>query len=194
MKKCAFLTAALILSLALAGCTGGNKTDNADTQQDEAVATTAEVVQYDENFTDADKSVDMNAIDGKKAKTADAGNAKGEIDGAEVVIGDAVVIDNGEGKAIIVSFEFKNNTATDISFSTLLSTDANQEDAYLTPSIMLRTEGFVPETFAQTVGTGDKITVQRAFDLYDDETPVTITVESAVNSGDARVEKTFNIK
>ena len=194
MKKCAFLTAALILSLALAGCTGGNKTDNADTQQDESVATTAEVVQYDENFTDADKSVDMNAIDGKKAKTADAGNAKGEIDGAEVVIGDAVVIDNGEGKAIIVSFEFKNNTATDISFSTLLSTDANQEDAYLTPSIMLRTEGFVPETFAQTVGTGDKITVQRAFDLYDDETPVTITVESAVNSGDARVEKTFNIK
>ena len=193
MKKYVFLTAAaFILSFALAGCSGG--TNNKADEAQETMAAEAGTSKYDENFTDADKDVDMNAVDGKKAKTADDSNASGEINGAEVKIGDAKVVDLNDSKAIIVTFEFKNNTSSDVTFSGLLRTDANQEDTYLTPALMLQTEGYVPETIVQTVKSGDKITVQRAFNLYDDTTPVTITVENAANSDDdARVTKTFNI-
>lgn len=199
MKKYLFLTAAaLVLSLALAGCSG-SKDNTADDTPSESVttetATDGGVSKYDENFTDADKDVDMDAIEGDKAKTADDSNAKGSVNGAEVKIGDAKVVDYGEGKAIIVSFEFKNNTSSDTTFNGLLSTDANQEDAYLTAALTLQTEGYVPETIVQTVGHGDKITVQRAFNLYDDTTPVTITVDNVTNpNSDERITKTFNIK
>lgn len=194
MKKYVFLTAAaLILSLSLAGCSGGTK--KADTPAD--TATTDETVnihQYDENFTDADKDIDMDAIDGKKAKTADDSEAKGEINGTEVKIEDAKVVDYNDGKAIIVSYKFTNNTASDVTFDGLLKTDANQGDTYLTTSLTLRMEGYVPETFIQTVGSGDTITTQRAYNLHDETTPVTITVENAANPDDnARVIKTFNI-
>ena len=198
MKKYVFLTAAFILSLALAGCSGNSDTDKStDTSQETAAVAddTSSTSKYDEYFTGADKDIDMNAIDGDKAETADDSNAKGKINGAEVKIGDAKVVDYNDGKVIIVSFEFKNDTSSDVTFNGLLSTDANQEDAYLSTALTLRTEGYVPETLVQTVGSGEKITVQRAFRLFDDTTPVTITVDNAVNPDvNTQVTKTFNIK
>ena len=200
MKKYAFLTAALLLSISLTGCTGGkNAVTETDAPQDTTAASgTADEIaatpKYDEYFTDADKDIDMDAIKGDKAKTADDSNAKGEVNGAEVKIADAKVVEYNDRKSIIVSFEFKNNTASDVTFNGLLRTEANQEDAYLTNTLMLETEGFVPETYIQSVKSGETITVQRAFDLFDDTTPVTITVENAVNvDDDARVTKTFDI-
>ena len=193
MKKYAFLAAALILSISLAGCSGNSGKDTAD-EPDAVETAAAGVSKYDENFTDADKDIDMKALDGKKAKTADASNAKGDINGTEVGIGEAKVVDYGEGKAIIVTFDFKNNSATDVNFNGIISTDASQGDAYLTTATTLRMEGYVPETLVQTVSNGDKITVQRAYVLHDDTTPVTITVDNAVNPNkDERYTKTFNI-
>lgn len=212
MKKYVFLAAALILSLAMTGCTGSKKADNAADATPKVTAASdtntagtenntdsaeepAPTSKYDEYFTDADKDVDMEAIDGDKAKVAEDSNAKGDVNGSEVKIGDAKIVEVDGEKVIVVSFDFKNNTAEDVTFNGLLRVDANQEDAYLNTSLTLDAEGYVPETLVQIVGSGDKITVQRAFTLYDDTTPVTITVENAVNPyGDTRLTKTFNIK
>ena len=204
MKKYVFLTAAaFILSLALAGCTGGADKDSTDAPANTPTAADTETSpetdvttsKYDENFTDADKDVDMGAIEGKTATSADDSNADGEVNGTGVKIVDAKVVEFGEGNAIIVSFDFTNNTESDATFNGLLRTDADQDGTYLTAATTLSMDGYVPETLVQTVKSGETITVQRAYKLYDDTTPVTITVENVADSYDkAKVEKTFNIE
>ena len=224
MKKYLFLAAALILSLTVAGCSGNkgsesgenpietavtdkadktDKTDKTDTsegsggEQADGAGETEEPAprpNYDEKFTDADKDVDMDAIGGSDTTVADDSEAEGEVNGAKVKIRDAVVADYNDQKAIVVSFEFKNNTASDVTFTSLLTTEAEQGDVSLVTAPMFQAEGFVPETLVQIVPSGDKITVQRAYILFDETTPVTIFVENAVNNNDTYLKKTFNIQ
>ena len=202
MKKYAFLTAAIILSLALTGCNGGKKADKpTDAPQETAadIADTADTTgtntaaKYDENFTDADKDVDMKAIKGDAAKVADDSDAKGSVNGAEIKIGDAKIVEYDDQKAIVVSLEFKNNSGSNASLNGLAKFTASQDDSELIAA-SFAAEGYVPETYIQTVASGGTITVQRAFDLFDDELPVTVTVEHPFDPyGNEQITKTFNI-
>ncbi len=232
MKKYLFLAAAIVISLSVAGCSGGknaakenparstaasdttaehdsgSKTDSAESKPDGAGSSSDDSSsdesgsgseqgesKYDENFTGADEDVDMDAIDGVDASVADDSAAKGDVNGSEITIGDAKVTDFNGQKVIIITYKFKNTSEQDAAFVSRINTEANQGEAYLAPATAFTAEGYVPETLVQNVPYGETITVQRAFTLVNEETPVTIMAESAVNPTlEERVTKTFEIK
>ena len=209
MKKYLFLTAAaLVLSLSLAGCSGkadpeatdGTAADTAVTVNPEDAAAPEVTMNalldgVDGDFTDIDKTIDMDKVDGTDAKTADDEYASGTVNGADVKITDAKIINYNDSDVIVVSFDFKNRTDRELAFTGILSVEAEQGDSYIPPMPVSGVEGIACETLAQMVKGGERITVQQAFRLRDAETPVTITVLSAAAPDyNESVSKTFNIQ
>ncbi len=206
MKKHLIFTAAVIISLCAAGCSKGGgapepaqsaaATEAAAGNETAQASPSPAVSKYGENFEGADEDVDMDAIEGGETSVAEDSEASGDLADAEVSIDDARVADDNGDKVIVVSFSFRNTTAEGITFTGFVKTDASQDGAYLVPATTFSAEGYVPETIVQVVPPGEAITVQRAYRLINDESPVTITAENALESSESqtRLSKTFNIK
>ena len=194
MKKTFLIVAALIVSMSLASCgTKNAKTPDTNTASEGSVE--QQLADFGKNASD---NVDMNKIEGEtltEAENAEGTESKADIGVYEVSVDDAKVIDYQDNKVVLVSFSFKNNSSSDINFAGAMSVEANQDTAVLAPAVVVGVEGFDSTTLAQNVSKGEKIKVQRAYNLADGETPVTIYVEAFDKTvSDASVEKTFNLK
>lgn len=187
MKKYALFAMAVIAAASLTGC--GGKSSDTPTPAPTAVDDINRV------FDNADKGVDMDKVDGIKAKTAEDSNDSGKIGDVEVEIEDAKVITYDGTDVLIVSFEFENKTGRDAAFDGQVKATATQNDGELPPSVVTGVEGVACETLAQIVKNGDEIKVQKAFRLDDTDSPVTVTaIDAQDTESTASVTKTFNLK
>ena len=190
MKKILFITAAaLIVAVSAAGCGNKAKTNTGenDVQQ-----------QLEDYGKGASDNVDMKKVDGvelKAAETQDSVQEAGKIGAYEVSVEDAKIIDYQDSKVLLVSFDFKNNSASEVNFAGVTSVSVAQGEAQLPPVAVTGVEGFDSSTLAQNVGKGKKIKVQRSYKLADDTTPVTVTVQAFDTANhEGSVSKTFNIQ
>lgn len=183
MRKNLFIAAALIFAVSLSGC--GKK----DEKSGDAVT------DYGVN---ASENVDMEKVQGDKlevAESAEGVSDSAEIGNYEVGIDEAKVIDYNDEKVVIVTFDFKNNSSQETNFAGAMKVTIEQEGAALRPVNLNEVDGYDIAAVAEMVKKGDKITVQRAYALSDEETPINVSV-SAFHSemGEGSVSKTFEIK
>ena len=199
MKKFSIaLVIALAAVLSAAGC--GNKANTNKLNKTDAKSAPQESAQEQlENYgKNASDNADMSMVDGKKlneAKTEGNSENNDKIGGYQVKIEEAKVVDYGEEKAVLLSFSFKNDTASDVSFAGVMNVTAEQDGGTLPPVVVTGVDGYDSSTLAQNVSKGEKITVQRAYKLSDEENPIDVSVkavDSANNAGE--VKKTFEIK
>lgn len=199
MKKFSIaLVIALAAVLSAAGC--GNKANTNKLNKTDATSAPQESAQEQlENYgKNASDNADMSKVDGKKlneSKTDGSSDNNDKIGGYQVKIEEAKVVDYGEGKAVLLSFSFKNDTASDVSFAGVMNVTAEQDGGTLPPVVVTGVDGYDSSTLAQNVSKGEKITVQRAYKLSDEENPIDVSVravDSANNAGE--VKKTFEIK
>lgn len=189
MKKYLLLCAAIIAAVSLTGC--GNKA------ADNSAATAAPDAVEDINhvFDNADDKIDMSKVEGTDATTANDDNAKGTVAGADVEITDAKVVNLDGTDMVVVSFKFKNRTGEETTFNGIERVTAVQDTNNLAPAVITDVEGISCETLAQVVPHGETITVQKAFRLFDTETPLTITVTPAAEPDSTdEISKVFNLK
>lgn len=183
MKKTLLITAALVLVISAAGC--GKKTET----------TGDPVTDYGVN---ASENVDMNKIEGEELAVADREDEaveSGTVGQYEIGIKSAKVIDYNEEKVVIVSFDFKNNSAQETNFAGAAKVTIEQAGAALRPVNLNNVDGYDIASIAEMIEKGDKITVQRAYALSDEETPVDVRVNAFHSEmGEGSVSKTFEIK
>lgn len=194
MKKTFLIISALIVSMSLASC-GAKNAKKQDTNTAPEGSVEQQLADFGKNASD---NVDMNKIEGEDltaAENAEGTESKGDLGVYEVSIDDAKVVDYNDKKVVLVSFSFKNNSSSDINFAGAMSVEAIQGESVLAPAVVTGVEGFDSTTLAQNVSKGEKIKVQRAYNLADGETPVTFYVDAFDKTvSDATVEKTFNLK
>ena len=216
-KKIIALAAVAAIAASLAGC---NKKDespsqvvgdgvsstaavqSADSGAPEASAAaekSAEQVQEElENFAkDADKNADMSKIEGTDlAGAATEGlEDSGTLGNYEVKIDSAKLVDSDSGKAVVVEFEFKNNSSNEVNFSGVIKTLVMQDESNLPPAMTYSAEGFDSNTVAQTISNGDSIKVQKVYLLNDEAQPVVVQATLFDTSlGGGTISKTFNLQ
>lgn len=195
MKKSIALMLSAIMMLAIAGCsnkkndTAGNSApESTQTQtQNNDVAGTA--------LENASKEVDMDKVNGKELADTEVDDAdEAVIGGYEVAIEDAKVIDYNEEKVLILSFDFDNNTPSPIAFDGAMTVDVFQNESKLRGTVVTGIEGVNINSAFETVKSGDDITLQKAYVIEDETTPVNVSVYKYGESDGATVTKTFNLQ
>lgn len=183
MKKILLITAALVLAMSAAGC--GKK----------AAKTGDAVIDYGVN---ASENVDMDKVQGSEltdVNSSDGVSGNGKIGKYDVGIDMAKVIDYNNEKVVIITFDFKNNTAQETNFAGAMKVTVEQDGAALRPVNLHEVEGYDVASVAEMVGKGDKITVQRAYALADEVSAVNVTVRAFdAENNEGSVAKTFEIK
>lgn len=180
-KRIAILMAAMLVVSCAAGC--GQKTNNGASKADTNTAKTDVSDNYGTGDYSADQ-VDMGSIDGEELKSeTDKRDYSGKLGDAEVTINDAKVIEYNDEKVVVISFDFKNNSDTPTPFTGVFKADAYQDDSHLAPVVVTGIEGVTMMALTENVEKGDTITVQKAYRLADDSTPVVIEVTEANYSG-----------
>ena len=184
MKKLLLIMAAsLAVAIMFTGCA---KKDEHKSEMEQQLA------DYGKNASD---NVDINKVEGKELTEKKGKKQEEEIGNYKVSIEKAKAIDYADNKILLVQFEFENNGSEDINFAGALKVEAEQGGAKLPPLFVSDVEGVDVSALAQMVSKGEKINVQKTYNLMDEESPVTISVyahESSKNPG--VIEKTFNLK
>ena len=180
-KKIAMLAAAVILVTAVAGC--GKQTNNTDTTGTTATNTQSDV---SENYGTADYSKDqinMGKIDGKELKSSnEKSDYSGSITNADITIEDAKVIEYDGVPVVIVSYKYKNTGSAESAFTGRAKAEAYQDDNKLASLVITGVEGVTMLGLSENIQEGETITVQEAYRLRDEETPVVIEVSDAILS------------
>ncbi|MDD6484308.1 MAG: DUF5067 domain-containing protein [Clostridiales bacterium] len=196
----AVFAAATALSLMLSGC-GQTVNKNASSLNDlvgDGMSEEQQVQEQLNNFAkDADKNADSSKINGNTAVVdANSGEGEGTLLNAYKVTIDNLVVTEHEGRNVaIVDFTFKNNSTEPVTFAGAVNAMAYQDGMELVGSVFQEPiEGYEPNTTAQTVKKGEKITVQKAFSLQDTTTPVQIQLRAYTDTtGENVVERIFDI-
>lgn len=204
MKK--LFTAILAVSLVLSSAACG-KTD----KESSLTSTDKNSADYQtEHFAeDADKNADSSKIDGIQAKPVENSDASNDSeegsskkssekilvnDKFEVSIDNVVVAKHEDRTAAIVDFTFKNKSSDDATFTSVIDAQAYQGDTELPPAIFQTAlDGFEPNTIAQQVKKGQSITVQKAYALKDETTPLEIAILSFADPTQTLGSKTFAV-
>ena len=144
--------------------------------------------------------VDMDKIDGEIAqKQEDTNeNTKATIADLDVKMGDAKIMTIDNHKVIILSFDYKNKTDEPTSFDANITVEVTQEAQKLTApvdlSVLNNIEGLNIRSSIETVDKGKSATVQKAYVLRDDQTPVTVNVYKYGEPSGEGIYKTFAVK
>lgn len=191
MKKLLALALASILALSMVGC--GNKNEVVQ----EPAATDANGNPIAGTAVEgAGEEVNLDALDGDKLAVADNG-AKSEttMGDFEVSISDAKLFEFEGQKKVAVTFTFKNNGDNPRSFDNVMEVEIAQGGMKLVPGkVVVGVEGINILSASELIEKGNKTTVQKTYDIYDEENPIDVTVfEYSGTSGEA-ISKTFNVK
>lgn len=164
------LGVAALLALSAAGC--GSSSSGTATKE-----------------TAAEQSADTAA-----EQSAAADTASGKLGNYEVSILDAEVVKDYEGNpALVVSYEFTNNSDKEMSFMVAISAEAYQNGVELENAIILDGSAYDAQTQMKNVKKGGTLTVQTAY-VLDDSSPVTIEASELFNlTGGAKLTKVFNL-
>lgn len=202
-KKILLVSAALALMLACVGCApkddASNIVDKTSGTASSAVSTSdsesKEVREALDTFADgADENADMSKIEGVLI-AGEGDNTKGDLDGYEVEILDAVLADGENSKVFVIEFEFKNNTSQEVNFSSVISANVYQDGKKLPVAPTFSAEGYEILTVAQNIKHGEKIKVQKAYTVNDTTLPITVEVSKHENvGGSAYISKTFDLQ
>lgn len=169
MKKVLALLAAAAMMLSITACGGKNVTKS-----------------------------DMSKIEGKNTtavENEDGTNSSASISDCDVSIEDSKIIDTDEGKAIVVTINFKNNTSHEESFNGLFETSATQNDISLArASAVVPQDGIDLLASSTMVKKGDSASAQVFYMLDDEESEVTVTVNKYGEPSEGIITKTFDIK
>lgn len=140
---------------------------------------------------------DMSKVEGKTAAEAEQTEgtaASGELANSELEIKDSKVIDTDEGKALVVSVDFKNNNESEKSFDGLFDVTASQNGVELGPANAVTPQEGIDLLSASTpVKKGDRATAQLFFALDDEESDVTVQVFRYSEPSQGILTKTFKI-
>lgn len=187
-KKIAIITAVLITVTVLASCgqKSGGKTNYTSDQTDAS-----------QNYGTADYSkdqVNMTKIDGSELKSSSDKSAySGELGDVEVTIDNAKIIKYDGADVMIVSYEFKNNSDTPTPFTGKLKAQAYQNGDRLQSIVVTGVEGVTMMALTENVEKGKTITVQQAYVLQDNQTPIDVEVTEfdMANATSEGLKKTF---
>lgn len=193
MKKIISVLAAASLLTALASC---GKTQN---KQDDAKATEAATqgtVVVDVKELD---NTDISAIEGDALPAVESGNGEvkqeADIDFFHVAIGDAKLVDSVDGKAVIIEFEFTNNTSHPQSYDGIMDERVSQNGEELRGTTILKAiDGYNPLSATEQVGPGQTGTAQKVYALNNENDDVTVTVFRYADVEKGQVTKTFKLK
>ena len=187
MKKILTITAmVLVIALSLAGC--GKKTDNAGSIAGNSTPTD----QTDASGAYEETVVDMEKVDGiEVASNTDKKEYDGKLGEYSVSIGDAKIINVDDTDIVVISFDFKNNSDKETAFTSVIDVDVTQDDGKLVGAVVSNIEGVNLLAMAERIPSGDSITVQRAYKLRDNSSPVEVTIKEFGTSDDETLSKTF---
>ncbi len=166
MKKIVSLLLALVMALSLIAC-GGNNTDTPD-------------------------PVDKNPVANEDPKDESNGSLG---DYAVKFTGYSLAKDYEGNDAIIVSYDFTNNSAEATSSMTALIIRAYQDGIELSSAILMDApDGYDAESEMKNIKTGATLNCQTAFVLSSVTSPVEIEAEELFGFSDAQVTYTCTIE
>jgi hypothetical protein len=184
-KSLIMITTALLLALSAAGC-GNQKADTSIPAATEAGESTDVSEAYERT------EADMAKIEGKEATSDTAkGSYEGSVGDYEVSIEDAKMVEYDGENIVIVSFEYKNNSDKEMSFTGAFDVTVSQNDSKLPGEVIDDIEGLDLLAMSENVPIGGSITVQRAYRMRDDSAPVVVEVREFGSNGDPDLAKTF---
>ena len=196
MKRICALMIALSIALMIGGC--GSKV----TKGDAGKAVVQGGASVDENGEEivgttidgAGAEVDMDKIEGKAltgtndSKTAKMGDYKVSVDDAKLTEAE---VEGETRKLFVVTFTFKNGSKDNAAFDNVLTAKAYQGESELLAKSVSGVEGLNMRSGVEFIDPGRTTRVQKAYEVKDETTAVTVRVESADGEG---IEKTFNLQ
>ena len=197
MKKIISVLAAASLLTALAACGKTQNKQEAEKATDPAAQSTV-VVDVSEL-----KNTDISAIEGDALAVAEndgdgensAAKPEADIDFFHVAIGDAKIVDSVDGKAVIIEFEFTNNTSHPQSYDGIMDERISQNGEQLRGTTILKAiDGYNPLSATEQVGPGQTGTAQKVYALSNETDDVTISVFRYAEPEKGQVTKTFKLK
>lgn len=195
MKKFLTIMMAMMLVASMASCGKDKSVSQGGGMQDE----NGNVIQGT-TIDGAIDEVDMDKVDGEIAqKQEDTNeNTKATIANLDVKMGDAKIMTIDDHKVIILSFDYKNKTGEPTAFDNNLTVEVTQNSQKLTApvdlSVLNNIDGLNVRSSIETVDKGKSATVQKAYVLRDDETPVTVNVYKYGEPSGEGIYKTFAVK
>mgnify|MGYP002773933838 CR=1 FL=1 len=151
-----------------------------------------------DNFAeDSDKKVNMNKIEGTKAKTDNSGKkGDGKMTTCQVAIDEVKILPFEGAYMIVVQYNFKNTSDSELNFAGEVYAEAYQDGMELSPAVFQGTlEGFSPETTMQKVEPGKSIKVQKGYVTSDPNTPIEVYVRDTYDqSGQAYLSQVFRLQ
>ena len=151
-----------------------------------------------DNFAeDSDKKVNMNKIEGTKAKTDNSGKkGDGKMTTCQVAIDEVKILPFEGAYMIVVQYNFKNTSDSALNFAGEVYAEAYQDGMELSPAVFQGTlEGFSPETTMQKVEPGKSIKVQKGYVTSDPNTPIEVYVRDTYDqSGQAYLSQVFRLQ
>lgn len=202
-KKSIAIILAAVLSLAMASCSS-KQSDSSAAPESSAVTDNAANAPVDKDGNligtkqeGAVKEVNMGKIDGQKlqkTQSSDADlSAKGKLSGIKVSIDEAKLIDTENGKAVVVSFTFKNATANPLSFDGLFTVSAVEGGVSFAPMAVTGIEGINVNSAVEAIDSGSSATVQKTY-AYNGEKTMEVTVGIYGEPAGERIGATFVIE
>ena len=151
-----------------------------------------------DNFAeDSDKKVNMNKIEGTKAKTDSSGKkGDGKMTTCQVAIDEVKILPFEGAYMVVVQYNFKNTSDSELNFAGEVYAEAYQDGMELSPAVFQGTlEGFSPETTMQKVEPGKSIKVQKGYVTSDPNTPIEVYVRDTYDqSGQAYLSQVFRLQ
>lgn len=195
MKKIISVLAAASLLTALAAC-GNTQNKQGSEKATESASQGTVVVDVNEL-----KNTDISAIEGDALAVAEnenensAAKPEADIDFFHVAIGDAKIVDSVDGKAVIIEFEFTNNTSHPQSYDGIMDEKVSQNGEELRGTTILKAiDGYNPLSATEQVGPGQTGTAQKVYALSNENDDVTVTVFRYAEPERGQVTKTFKLK
>lgn len=193
MKKIISVLAAASLLAALTACGKTQNKQEAEKSTEAAPQGTAVV-----DVTELDNT-DISAIEGDALAVAESENSEvkpeADIDFFHVAIGDAKLVDSVDGKAIIMEFEFTNNTSHPQSYDGIMDERVSQNGEELRGTTILKAiDGYNPLSATEQVGPGATGTAQKVYALNNETDEVTVTVFRYAEPEKGQVSRTFKLK
>lgn len=185
-KRSLAIIMAALLSLSLASC-GGKVADNADNGATPDAAATESVYETDKDGVvvgtkqdGAVEEVNMDKVKGEKLKETtpydETLKSSGELGGLKTSIDDAKLIDTVDGKAVVVSFTFKNDTSQPVSFNGMFDVLVTENNAKFSPLAAVGVEGINVNAASELIESGKTATVQKTY-AYSGEKKMNVTVQ-----------------
>lgn len=159
--------------------TGGESTENGTTEETPAP----------ENADTAEEA--PAAESAESDKIADSGT----LGDYTCVIKDFAIVKDWEDKdALLVNFDFTNNSEDSATFMMSILTKAFQDGVELETTFLSSDNELYDDNSSKEIKTGVTLDVSSVFLLDNTDSPVEVEVSEAFSFGDAKLAKTFEIK